>query len=184
MVEARPTTLTYEDYAKTPDDERWELLRGEMFMVPSPHGDHQRVISRLDRILAAFVEEQGLGEIFIAPFDVVLSDTTVLQPDVLFVAAEQSFIFTGPNIQGSPALVIEVASPSTESRDQGIKKSIYAEHGVGEYWLVDPEARSITVLSLHGDKYRESGSYRAGDVLTSPTLAGLELDLGKVFPNR
>ena len=181
MVEARHITLTYEDYAKTPDDERWELLRGELFMVPSPNLDHQRIAGNLYFHLRIFLTDKSLGEVFIAPFDVVISNINVLQPDVMFVPFEQSAILTKANIQGSPALVIEVASPSTGYRDRGVKRDIYAEHGVGEYWLVDPEARSINVLTLHGDEYRESGSYRVGDVLTSPTLPGLELAVESVF---
>ncbi len=182
MVEARPTTLTYEDYLKTPDDERWELLRGELIMAPGPNTAHQRILFNLAFSLRAFVEERGLGEIFIAPYDVVLSHINVLQPDLLFVPTEQQSIITDANIRGAPALVIEVTSPSTASNDREVKRTIYAENGVGEYWLVDPDARTISVMTSQGKDFREVGSYRMGETLSSPTLRGLALDLTSIFP--
>ena len=144
MVGVRPATkLTYEDYRKTPDDERWELLNGELIMPPSPTIAHQRVSRRLERRLDTFVEERGLGEVFYAPCDVVLSDVNVVQPDLLFVSTEQAHIITRENIRGAPDLVVEILSPSTASRDWRDKLDLYAEHGVKEYWVVDPDAQRV-----------------------------------------
>ena len=183
MLESRPTTLTYDDYLKTPDDERWELLRGELIMVPGPNTAHQRITLNLVRFLSAFVEENALGEVFISPYDVVLSRNNVLQPDLLFVSRDQQSIITEANIQGAPALVVEVISPSTASKDRELKRRIYAEHGVGEYWLVDPDSRTISVMSLQDKDFREVGNYGVGEVLSSPTLEGLALDLTRIFPS-
>ena len=182
MLESRPTTLTYDDYLMTPDDERWELLRGELIMVPGPNTAHQRITLNLVRFLSAFVEENALGEVFISPYDVVLSRNNVLQPDLLFVSKDQQSIITEANIQGAPALVVEVISPSTASKDRELKRGIYAEHGVGEYWLVDPDARTISVMSLQDKDFREVANYGAGEVLSSPTLEGLVPDLTRIFP--
>ena len=183
MVETRPATLTYDDYLMTPDDERWELLRGELIMVPGPNTAHQRITLNLVRFLSAFVEENALGEVFISPYDVVLSRNNVLQPDLLFVSREQQSIITAANIQGAPALVVEVISPSTASKDRELKRAIYAENGVGEYWLVDPDSRTISVMSLHDNDFREVGTYGTGEVLSSPTLEGIVLDLTRIFPS-
>ena len=183
MVETRPTTLTYEDYLKTPDDERWELLRGELIMVPGPNTAHQRITLNLAFSLRTFVEKESLGEVFITPYDVVFSHSNVLQPDLLFVSKEQQSIITDANIQGAPALVVEVISPSTASKDRELKREIYAEHGVSEYWLVDPDVRTISVMSLQDRDFREVGNYGAGEVLSSPTLEGLVLDLASIFPS-
>ena len=183
MVETRPTTLTYEDYLKTPDEERWELLRGELSMVPGPNTAHQRISFNLAMSLRSFVEERGFGEVFIAPYDVVLSRNNVLQPDLLFVSRDQQSIITDANIQGAPALVVEVISPSTASKDRELKRRIYAEHGVGEYWLVDPDVRTVSVMSLQDKDFREVGNYGVGEVLSSPTLEGLALDLTRIFPS-
>ena len=182
MVETRPTTLTYEDYLKTPDDERWELLNGSLTRRPTPNTVHQRTLGNLAIALFKFVDGTGLGEVIISPYDVVLSSTNVLEPDVIFVSADQQSIITDANIQGAPALLIEVVSPSTLTRDREVKRNIYAEHGVREYWLVDPDARTITILTLHGKELRETGRYSTADTLSSPTLPGLALDLTSIFP--
>lgn len=182
MVETRSTTLTYEDYLNAPDDERWELLRGELIMLPGPNTAHQRITFRLARLLGDFVEQRDLGEVFIAPYDVLLSQTNVLQPDIVFVSREQQSIITEANIQGVPALVVEVISPSTAVRDLESKRDIYAESGVREYWLVESDTRTISVLSLDSKEYREVGQYSVSDTLSSPTLPGLVLDLESIFP--
>ena len=78
---------------------------------------------------------------FIAPCDVVLSDTDVVQPDLLFVSrAREHLLGGGDNVRGAPDLVIEILSPATADRDRGYKRALYARHGVAEYWLVDPAA--------------------------------------------
>ena len=181
MVETRTNILTYEDYLKTSDDERWELLNGELIMIASPNTAHQRTIGKLHLFLGSFVRDRRLGEIFIAPYDVVLSNTNVLQPDLLFVANDKESIITADNIQGIPSLVVEVLSPSTSTRDREVKRDIYAEHGVGEYWLVDPYACTVSVMALQGSALQEIGAYGAEDSMTSPTLPGLSLDLRDIF---
>ena len=183
MVETRPATLTYDDYVMTPDDERWELLRGALTRRPTPNTAHQRTLGNIAVALFNSVDDKGLGEVIISPFDVVLSPTNVLEPDLIFVATGQRSIITDANIQGAPALVIEVVSPSTLTRDRELKRRIYAEHGVSEYWLVDPDACIISVMSLQDKDFREVGNYGVGEVLSSPTLEGLALDLTRIFPS-
>ena len=182
MVSPRPKIkLTYEDYAKTPDDERYELIDGELLMVPSPNRYHQEVVIDLGTLFNIFVRGNDLGRVYVAPFDVVLSDTNVVQPDVIFVSRERLGIITHANIQGAPDLVVEVRSPSTAQRDLTVKRSLYAEHGVKEYWMVDPEARTVTVLLLRNGGFEEVGIYRKGQVLSSPTLPGFALNLDEIF---
>ena len=183
MVETRPATLTYDDYVMTPDDERWELLRGALTRRPTPNTAHQRTLGNIAVALFNSVDDKGLGEVIISPFDVVLSPTNVLEPDLIFVATGQRSIITDANIQGAPALVVEVISPSTASKDRELKRRIYAEHGVGEYWLVDPDTRTISVMSLQDKDFREFGNYGVGEVLSSPTLERLALDLTRIFPS-
>ena len=182
MVEATTAVkLTYEDYAKTPDDERCELLNGELIMAPSPTLAHQHVSSNLVQGLGSFVRRNRLGYVYHAPCDVVLSETTVVQPDVLFISNEQAHILTRENVRGAPALVVEILSPSTAGRDWRDKLDLYAEHGVGEYWVVDPDGRRVWVMALEAGGFREAGTYGEGDTLASPTLEGFALDLGDVF---
>ena len=181
MVVKPTTRLTYQDYAKTPEGEYWELIDGEQFMPPSPSAAHQGVNMELASLLHGFVKSRGLGRVYFAPFDVVLSDVDVVQPDLLFVSNERSNIITPANVRGAPDLVVEIRSPSTAGRDWTIKRGPYARYGVKEYWVVDPDERRIWVLLLGDGRLDEVGSYGMGDVLTSPTLEGLSIDLNDIF---
>ena len=119
------TKLTYEDYRNTPDDIRYELLDGELVVSPSPKEIHQRLEFDLGVPLYGFVKEWELGRVYSAPFDVVLSDNIVVQPDLLFVSNERFHIITEDNIQGAPDLVIEILSPSNAANDTKTKRELY-----------------------------------------------------------
>ena len=135
--------FTYEDYKHTPEDKRYELLDGELIMVLAPRTAHQRTSRDILIPINTFVAENDLGEVFIAPCDVVLSETDVVQPDLLFVSKERSHIINEDNIRGAPDLVIEILSPSTAQRDRTLKRTLYALHGVPEYWQADTDARRL-----------------------------------------
>ena len=183
MVSTSPATrLTYEDYAKTSDDERWELIHGELFVPPSPIESHQVAGMRLGIRMGLFVEEKGLGQVFSAPYDVVLSDTDVVQPDLLFVSKDRADIITADNVQGAPDMVVEVLSPTTAKRDWRVKLDLYSKHGVREFWLVDPQTEIVWVLLPKEGSLGIAAIYSEGDTLTSPTLEGLTLDMGEIFP--
>ena len=173
--------FTYQDYRNTPDDSRYELLDGELIEMPSPKEIHQRLVLLIGSLFHAFVSGGNLGKAYIAPFDVVFTDTDVAQPDVIFVSNERAHIITEDNIRGAPDLVIEILSPSTASRDRTFKRTLYERHGVREYWMVDPDARNITVLILTEDRYKLAGIYGEGQTLTSPTLLGFSLNLDDIF---
>ena len=136
--------LTYEDYRSAPGDERCELLDGDLVMVAAPNLKHQKVqLEPGARNWASSSSSTTLGEFFFAPCDVVLSDTDVVQPDLLFVSREREHLLSGgENVQGAPDLVIEILSPATADRDRGYKHELYGRCGVTEYWLVDPIAES------------------------------------------
>ena len=173
--------LTYADYAKTPDDERYELLDGLLIKIPTPLVYHQRVLGNLLYRVAPFVSERKLGHVYSRPTDVVLSDTTVVEPDILFVSSQRSHIITRENIQGAPDLVVEILDPPTAERDRTIKLDLYAQHGVKEYWIVDPDARTVMVLLRGEDSFEVGGIYGEGQSLCSPTLAGFGVDLDAIF---
>ena len=185
MAQAKPARkLTYDDYCKTPDDQRWELINGELIMAPSPNTAHQIVCLNLASLVNGFVKEGGLGQVFIAPLDVVLSNVNVVQPDLLFISNARQHILTEANVQGAPDLVVEILSPSTASRDWRAKMDLYAEHGVQEYWVVDPEAQRVWVMARTEDTLTEVANYGPADTLTSPTLPGFTANLSEVFQAR
>jgi Uma2 family endonuclease len=174
--------FTYEDYRTAPDDKRYELLEGELIMVPAPSFAHQQISSNLEFILQKFVRQHDLGIVLFAPFDVVLSEERVFQPDILFVSKERLSIINPQNIRGAaPDLVVEILSPSTAERDRFYKRAIYARYSVKEYWIADPETKTVEVTKL-GEKDLETvGIYGESESLKSPLLKGLLIDLSEVF---
>ena len=178
----RNEKLTYQDYLNTPDDVRYELIDGELIvMEPAPTTPHQSVSMNLSTLLWPFVRRHGLGKVFAAPTDVYLSETNVVQPDVLFVSAARTAIITERNVHGAPDLVVEIASPSTGQRDRGVKLELYARYGVTEYWLIDPAAETVETLRLENGQFVATGRYGRTETLTTPLLPGLAIDLTEVF---
>ena len=174
--------FTYEDYRTTPADERYELLDGDLVMAPAPNLKHQKLQSRLGRRLAQFIEEHALGEFFFAPCDVVLADTDVVQPDLLFVSRDREYLLRGgDNVRGAPDLVVEILSPATAERDRGYKRALYERHGVAEYWLVDPAEETVSVYRRRGGALTLARTFGRGETLHSPLLPGLNIDLDDVF---
>lgn len=182
MVRPKPwIKFTVKDYMSMPEGERHQLLDGELILAPSPNTRHQRILISLVSALKEFAETNGVGEVFLAPYDVVLSNHDVAQPDILFVSNSRSSIVTEANIQGAPDLVVEILSPGTATYDRGYKQSLYSSHGVREYWLVDPEAETVEVLAEGAQAFLLNATHRRGESLTSPLLAGLAIDLEQVF---
>ncbi len=172
---------TYEDYLKTPEDERYELLEGELIMSPSPIPKHQRISRKIEFILEKYVTENDLGEVFYAPCDVYLDDENVIQPDILFISKDRLNIIGEKNIRGAPDLVIEIISENTAYRDFVQKKKLYARFSVKEYWLVVPGEESIEVYILKDNAYILHKAYSKDDTLESPYLKDLKLGLKGIF---
>lgn len=177
-----PAKLTYEDYAKTPEGERWELIDGVLIMAAAPNLTHQKTQRRLGNPVCTFVEDERLGEFYFSPTDVVLSDTNTVQPDLIFVSNDRLHIETPANIQGAPDLVVEILSPSTTRRDWNDKLNLYEKYGVPEYWLVDPVGCVLLQFRLVDGKYALRAKFGESDTLTTPTLEGFSLPMSEVFP--
>ncbi len=178
--------LTYDDFLLFPDDgRRHEIIDGEHYVTPSPNLRHQRLVGRLFLSIGNYLAAHpGAGQLFLAPLDVVLSYHDVVEPDLLFVAGDQSAIMTEKNIQGPPALVIEVISKSTRKKDAQTKRRLFERTGVREYWLVDPELDLVQVLRASPDgKLVRVEELTAEDdaILTTPLLAGWQLTMRALF---
>jgi len=175
------TRLTYDDLRKIPPDRnRYELIEGELFVSAALNTEHQRKTGNLFAELRHFVREHALGEVFIAPYDVVLHPGTVVEPDVLFVSKARPSIIKPDCIEGAPDLVVEVVSDSSRTIDRFAKRDHYAEFGVPEYWLLDPLESRLEVLRLEAGKYRWVGSFGKGDTLESPTFPGLQIPVSSL----
>jgi Uma2 family endonuclease len=176
--------FTYEDYLLFPEDGlRHEIIDGEHEVTPSPLTRHQRIVANLFRVLDPFIRERKLGEVFLAPFDVILSNLDIVVPDLLFVSGERSAIVTEKNLQGAPELIVEVLSEGTRKRDEVTKRKLYERFGVQEYWVADPVLESIKVYRQSGKGFERIAelSVEAGETLTSPLFPGLAIPLDAVF---
>lgn len=179
----RNVKYKYRDYINLSEseDKRYELIDGELFVVPSPTPMHQDIAGNLFSALKEFVLTGGLGKVFTAPLDVVLSDEVVLQPDVIYISRDRLSIVTDRNIRGAPDLVVEVLSPSTAERDRTIKRARYLRFGVRELWIVDPEARSIEVLRAGDTEFETVRVYSEGSAARSTVLEDLQVDVTRIF---
>jgi Uma2 family endonuclease len=176
---------TYEDYCRLDDGERYEILDGALLPMqpPSPGASHQRESRKLLVILDQFVSRRNLGEVFSAPFDVILAKGNVVQPDLLFVAESRLSIVQERGVFGAPDLVVEIISPGSIQRDRDEKKALYARFGVREYWLVDHDQQSVEVLALDEGKYvlHSSATVVEREFVTSRVLKGLKVKASDVF---
>jgi Uma2 family endonuclease len=177
------TPVTYDDYRTLPDDgQRYEIIGGELLMSPGATFYHQIIVGNLFRELDNYVHKRKLGNIVLAPFDVVLSMTDVVQPDILYIAKDRSHIISqGKNIIAAPDLVVEVLSESTKTVDRTRKKSLYEKHGVLEYWIVDPSEESVSQLVLDGESFRPADIMGKSQTLISSVIEGLSIPIEKVF---
>ena len=179
------TRFTYDDFVDFPDDgNRHELIDGAHYVTPSPDVRHQATVVRLVVQIANHLQHHPIGRVFVAPLDVVLSNHDVVEPDLIYVAGDQADILTRKNIQGPPALVVEVLSPRTRKRDAQTKRRLFEQTGVREYWLVDPELDTVQVLRVSPDgklvRVVELSS-EADETLTTPLLPGCAIALRYIF---
>lgn len=171
---------TYADLATFPDDGlRREIIDGELIVTAAPYVRHQRVLRELVGIFWTHLKAQGGGEMLFAPADVVFSEINIVEPDLLFVPDDRQEILTEKNLQGAPALVVEVVSDTRMDRVR--KRDLYERFGVPEYWIVDPEADRVEIYRLAGDGYAKPEILEPGETLTYERLPGLAIDLTQLF---
>jgi Uma2 family endonuclease len=178
----RPQSLTYDDLERARDatSDRLELIEGELVVTPSPTPMHQLIVHRLAVRLDRAIVEPGLGLVLESPVDVFLDAQNVLQPDLIVLLQDRIKLFGSRRVESSPSLAIEIASPSTGRRDREDKREVYARHGVPEYWLVDPDALTITIFAEPRDgQYRREQTF--SDVAVSATIPALSVDLAAPF---
>jgi Uma2 family endonuclease len=189
--ESREKRLTQEEFFswlqdREPSDcTHYELIHGRIVMTPAADFFHASIGSLLNRKLGDYLDRRGLGRVLdsSAGYDLPSGDT--LEPDVSFVSRRR--LDTGPRPERGrharlvPDLVVEVLSPSTRRRDRTVKKDVYAANGVVEYWLVDPEARTVTVFHRRGDGFDAGVTRAPGEEVASELFADLTLAVADVF---
>lgn len=175
---------SYEDLEKLPDDERYEIIDGNLFIMESPHGRHQLILNEINMQISSFLKDKKCT-VFIAPFDVVLSKSkkkneihNVVQPDIMVLCDMNKY--EGGYIFGGPDFVIEIVSPFNRSHDYVKKLKLYQQYGVKEYWIVDYQENLITpyVLNENG-AYEIKKVYELDEDIKVHTLKGLTISLKK-----
>ena len=177
--------LTYDDFLRFPDDgKRHEIIDGVHYVTPSPGRRHQQLSGRLYFSLAEHLRAHpSQGEVYYAPFDVVVSHWDVVEPDLLLVTRDQMEILTEKNVRGTPALVVEILSPSTRRTDEITKRKLYERSGVQEYWVVDPELDVVKVYRRSEGAFGQALELSAErrEALTTPLLPGWSAALHELF---
>ncbi len=175
---------TYADYLTWQFTDRVELIMGKIFkMSPAPSSQHQHITVAISSGIYQFLRNKPC-KVFTAPFDVLLPDPsgikdTVVQPDITVVCDPSKI--TKEGCTGAPDLVVEVVSKSSVKKDLHEKYSIYEQAGVKEYWIVQPQDRSLIIFTLTEAGYQPSKPLTKGDIATSQVLPGLEIDLDELF---
>ena len=173
---------TYEDYLKLDDDRRYEVIKGRLIEMPAPGFEHQEISGNLWFAIKKFLQKRDIGRVIYAPFDIILAKDIVVQPDIVFISNENLKNIREGRLFGTPDLVVEIVSPSTTRRDTVVKKGIYEEFGVKEYWVVYPDEKAIEVWILgEGGKYELYSFAEKEGKVKSKVLEGLEVDLKEVF---
>ena len=190
VAQLAPRPWRYADLVALPQDQlRHELIDGEHVVTPSPAIPHQVILWNLTELLAPYLRANPIGTALTGPLDVKFSRFTVLVPDLVYFTADRfARVVNEKHAIAAPDLVVEVLSPGTRRRDKGRKRAVYDREGAQEYWIVDPEARSITVLRRPregaGLTDVATATAAAADVLASPLFPGLRISLRDVFRGR
>lgn len=169
-------TWSEEEYFSLPAARLVEFVDGSLEFLPMPTETHQAISAFLYSAFLAFVSARNLGKVFYAPLSVKVAPGKYREPDLVFLRTKH-FDRRRENYWDGADLVVEIVSRENRKHDLAIKRSEYAQAGIPEYWIVDPQEETITVLKLAGKKYEVHGAFSKGKQATSALLPGLEVDV-------
>jgi Uma2 family endonuclease len=182
MAQTTTRPLTKYDYWELPEaGPRYQLINGDLFMAPAPNRFHQDISRTIQFEIMKYLEAEPVGILYDAPFDVVLTDINVFQPDLAFFSEQRRHFLTDKGAEGAPDLVVEILSPKTAHLDLEQKRLVYARTGVDELWVVDPEGEEVRVYLFREDPDLPKVILRSGDLLKTSRLPGFELSVQKIF---
>ncbi len=175
MLDAAARPMTYQEFLAWADEDtlaEWEA--GKVIMASPASSQHQRISKFLTNLLDLYVQSRALGEVIPAPFQMKLQNGR--EPDLMFVKREHLERLQATYLDGPADLAVEIISPESADRDRGIKFYEYAEGGVTEYWLLDPQAQYAEFYQLQQNYYLQKFSGHTGRY-TSAALPGFWLDV-------
>jgi Uma2 family endonuclease len=174
--------LTHRDLDDLPEDDhvRYEVIDGELYMAPFPFIPHQQVATALVAILWAYLKQHPVGRVFTSGTKVVLGEPTGVGPDLVYVARENIGMVRGDGIYGPPDLMVEITS-SKPNLDRVVKYRKYAASGVRQYWIIDPDARTLEVFELRSKRYRKTAALKDSETFTPALFPGLVIPLAELW---
>jgi Uma2 family endonuclease len=173
---------TYDEYSTLGDNQRYEVIEGELLMLPAPDTLHQIWLRELVLALGAHAKERGLGQLIPSPVDVVLDSENIVQPDLTFILQDNGASLGRKAIVGVPNLIVEILSLPTLGVDRYRKRRLYARFGVSEFWVVDPGNASIETLVLNGGDYDLASVAAKQGPVRSSLLKNFEIDVADLIP--
>lgn len=179
MTLIKEKRLTIEYYKILPEGAPYQLIEGELVMTPAPSPRHQIILGNIVEKIRLFVREKGMA--IFSPVDVYLDDENAFQPDMIFISNERMEIIKKDGIHGAPDLVIEILSPSTALYDLREKFRVYERTGVQEYWIVDPDIKSIEIYTRQKGHFLLTTKAEDKGKIESVLLKGLVLTLDEIF---
>jgi len=173
---------TYDDYVTWDDDVHWELIDGVPYAMSAPSVQHQGISVNLTRLFGNYLVGKPC-KVYHAPFDVRLNysngDDIVVQPDIVIICDQNKL--DKKACLGAPDLIVEISSPSTSGMDRVKKFNCYMKAGVREYWIVDPDTKSVQIFLLENGAYIGHGYFIDPDTISVSTLPECEISLMEVF---
>ena len=174
--------LTHRDLDDLPEDDgiRYEVMNGELYMSPFPFIPHQRAATRLLLCLGMYLEDHPIGEVFESNTKVVLGAPTGVGPDLVYVSRANMGTVQEDGIYGPPDLMVEVTS-SKPNLDRVVKYRKYASSGVRNYWIIDPDERTLDVFELRGKRYKKVAALKDKETFAPALFPGLVIPLAKLW---
>ena len=172
MAEIAKVRIQADTYYQLPayqDNTLIQLINGEMVIGMAPNVKHQKIVREI-MFMFMTIAKQKNGEAFDSPTEVYLDEHNIYEPDIVYLTPESNCAITDKNLRGAPELVVEVLSPSTAKHDRSYKFQAYQQHGVHEYWIVDPVHETIEVWQLEDERFNLLGAFSSGDTFASRPL--------------
>lgn len=179
LVKEKKVSINY--YKLLPEGAPYQLIEGGLIMTPAPSPEHQLILGDLVEIFRNFVKEKGL--IIFSPVDVYFDEHNALQPDLFYISRDRKHIIKKDGIYGPPDLIVEILSPATAHYDLKEKFRVYERSGVKEYWIVDPETRTVEIYSLKDGEFILMAKSDKAPELKSIILHGLTVKAEDIFKN-